>query len=132
VIEEKYEWEELFTSHLKTPRYFEIPEKFEKGISVWNPICGDKISLFLRFTDNPQASKIISFSGSGCGISIASTSLMLETYNLIDFSGSSSIKGDFFQLIKSLTSYVDKYPLRSKCFFLPLKGLRILDPHLSQ
>ena len=67
-------YQQVILDHNKAPRNFrkiENPSKFAEG---YNPLCGDKIKIYLSF-DNEQISDI-SFQGSGCAISKASASLM--------------------------------------------------------
>jgi len=67
-------YQQIILDHNKAPRNFrkiENPSKFAEG---YNPLCGDKINIYVNF-DNEQISDI-SFQGSGCAISKASASLM--------------------------------------------------------
>lgn len=64
----------VILDHNKSPRNFrkiDNPTRFAEG---YNPLCGDKIDIYLNF-DNENISDI-SFQGSGCAISKASASLM--------------------------------------------------------
>jgi nitrogen fixation protein NifU and related proteins len=67
-------YKQVILDHNKAPRNFrkiENPSKFAEG---YNPLCGDKINIYVNF-DNENISDI-SFQGSGCAISKASASLM--------------------------------------------------------
>jgi len=67
-------YQQVILDHNKAPRNFrkiENPSKFAEG---YNPLCGDKINIYLTF-DHEQISDI-SFQGSGCAISKASASVM--------------------------------------------------------
>ncbi len=67
-------YQQVILDHNKAPRNFrkiENPSGFAEG---YNPLCGDKIDIYLNF-DNDNISDI-SFQGSGCAISKASASLM--------------------------------------------------------
>lgn len=67
-------YQQVILDHNKAPRNFrkiENPSKFAEG---YNPLCGDKINIYVNF-DNENISDI-SFQGSGCAISKASASLM--------------------------------------------------------
>lgn len=67
-------YQQVILDHNKAPRNFrkiENPSRFAEG---YNPLCGDKINVYLNF-DNDHISDI-SFQGSGCAISKASASLM--------------------------------------------------------
>ena len=51
-----------------------ILTKMPKG---HNPLCGDKVHVFLKIDENKNISDI-SFEGSGCAISMASASIMTD------------------------------------------------------
>ena len=60
-------------SSTKHRRHLELPDVTEKG---HNPSCGDEISLEIKFDDN--IIQDLAFTGSGCAISQASTSMMID------------------------------------------------------
>lgn len=67
-------YQQVILDHNKSPRNFrkiENPSLFAEG---YNPLCGDKINIYLNL-DNDNISDI-SFQGSGCAISKASASIM--------------------------------------------------------
>ncbi|NWF88065.1 MAG: SUF system NifU family Fe-S cluster assembly protein [Ignavibacteriaceae bacterium] len=67
-------YQQVILDHNKAPRNFrkiENPTRFAEG---YNPLCGDKIDIYLNL-DNDNINDI-SFQGSGCAISKASASLM--------------------------------------------------------
>ena len=66
----------VILDHSRSPRHFgriSNPTHTAEGI---NPVCGDKLQLFLSV----HADKIddVSFEGSGCAISMASASMMTD------------------------------------------------------
>ena len=69
-------YQELLLDHNKHPRNFHEMEEPTRIAHGWNPLCGDKITLFLHI----QGGVIddISFQGQGCAISTASASLLTE------------------------------------------------------
>ncbi len=60
----------------KNPYHFEEREDFSIKILAYNPICGDKFSIY--FNDKDKFEEQF-FSGIGCAISKSSTSLMVKT-----------------------------------------------------
>jgi nitrogen fixation NifU-like protein len=67
-------YQQVILDHNKNPRNFgkiDDPTHFAKG---HNPLCGDKLDLYLVIEDN--IIKDVKFSGSGCAISKASASIM--------------------------------------------------------
>ena len=70
-------YQELIVDHSKRPRNFGKPENFNYCAKGFNPLCGDKLNLFLQVEDG--VIRDAKFEGSGCAISTASASLMTET-----------------------------------------------------
>lgn len=60
-------------SSKRNKRELENPDKTERG---HNPSCGDEISLSVKF--NGDVIEDMAFTGSGCAISQASTSIMID------------------------------------------------------
>jgi nitrogen fixation protein NifU and related proteins len=67
-------YQEVILDHNKSPRNFKRLETANRTAEGYNPLCGDKIDIFLDIEDDVV--KDISFLGSGCAISKASASLM--------------------------------------------------------
>ncbi len=70
-------YRELILDHSRRPRHFgrlDDPTHTANGI---NPLCGDKLNLYLHIGDDGMIEST-SFEGSGCAISIASASLMTD------------------------------------------------------
>ena len=69
-------YQEVIVDHNRSPRNFGELDPPRKALEGFNPLCGDRLTLYLN-TDGNQISDI-KFNGSGCAISIASASLMTE------------------------------------------------------
>ena len=67
-------YQQVILDHNKSPRNFRVIEQPSNSSEGYNPLCGDKINLYLTIED--EIVKDISFQGSGCAISKASASLM--------------------------------------------------------
>ena len=67
-------YQEVILDHNKSPRNFRNIENANHFAKGHNPLCGDKIDIYLLIEDGVV--KDISFQGSGCAISKASASLM--------------------------------------------------------
>lgn len=63
--------------HSRHPRNFSRLEPADRIAVGHNPLCGDKITVYLRL-ENDQIEKL-TFEGSGCAISMASASIMTES-----------------------------------------------------
>ncbi|MBT8068475.1 MAG: SUF system NifU family Fe-S cluster assembly protein [Gammaproteobacteria bacterium] len=71
-------YRELILDHARTPRHFGRLDDATHSAQGINPLCGDKLSLYLRVDDDGTIAAS-TFEGSGCAISIASASLLTET-----------------------------------------------------
>ena len=69
-------YQEVILDHNKRPRNFRIIEQPTHRAEGVNPLCGDRINVYLKIED--QIIKDITFQGAGCAISSASASLMTE------------------------------------------------------
>ena len=70
-------YQELIIDHSKRPRNFKVLEAANRKLEGYNPLCGDKITVFLELEHDRV--KNVSFQGSGCAISTASASVMTES-----------------------------------------------------
>ena len=124
--------------HNKKPRNFRKPEGANREANGWNPLCGDKVTVYLTVDDDGVV-KEVGFQGSGCAISTASASIMtqvvkgktlnevLEVFDRFHelVAGSPAAEPDQGALGK-LTVFggVREYPIRVKCATLPWHTLR--------
>ena len=69
-------YQSVILDHNKRPRNFREPEAANRSADGFNPLCGDKITVYLELEDGVV--KDVGFSGSGCAISTASASLMTQ------------------------------------------------------
>ncbi len=67
-------YQQVILDHNKSPRNFRKIENANHFAEGYNPLCGDKIDIYLLVDDGIV--KDISFQGNGCAISKASASLM--------------------------------------------------------
>ena len=71
-------YRELILDHSRNPRHFGRLSDATHTAAGINPLCGDKLKLYLR-VDAKGRIESSSFEGSGCAISVASASLMTDT-----------------------------------------------------
>ena len=76
-------YRELILDHARSPRHFGKLEGATHEAEGINPLCGDKLHLYLKVDDNDRIDRV-SFEGSGCAISVASASLLTETVADLD------------------------------------------------
>src|SRR5579871_2971539 len=120
-------YQEIILDHSKRPRNNRALEGPSRTAEGYNPLCGDKIKLFLDYENGVV--KDISFQGSGCAISTASASLMTEMlkgktkeqaeemlwkfHDLLTKEQASKPPSDLGKL--AVFSGVREYPARVKC-----------------
>lgn len=71
-------YRELILDHAKSPRHFGRLEDATHSAEGVNPLCGDKLKMYFRLDDDGRIADA-RFEGSGCAISVASASLLMET-----------------------------------------------------
>ncbi len=131
-------YRELILDHAKKPRHFGKLDGATHTAQGINPLCGDKLHLYLQLDD---AGKICDakFEGSGCAISIASASLLTDSVIGLDKSdalhrfeevtsrltGSPDPENEEVDLgkLRALEGVRD-YPARVKCATLAWHALR--------
>jgi nitrogen fixation protein NifU and related proteins len=69
-------YQEVIFDHYKRPRNFHRLSGADCFAEGHNPLCGDRITVYLKTNDG--VIEDVSFEGSGCAISTASASLMTE------------------------------------------------------
>ena len=125
-------YQEIILDHGKNPRNLRKTENFNKDAKGYNPLCGDKVHIFLKIDENKNISDI-SFEGSGCAISMASASIMTDLMKEKKEKEVKELVDDFLQMIKESPemktkiisenektklmslSGVKQYPMRVKC-----------------
>lgn len=70
-------YQEVILDHGKHPRNFRRPEDANHQAKGHNPLCGDRVTVFLQ-VDGAGVIRDVAFQGRGCAISTASASLMTE------------------------------------------------------
>lgn len=126
-------YRELILDHARSPRNFgrlNNPTHAAEGI---NPLCGDKLKLYLKIDADERVHEIC-FEGSGCAISVASASLLTETVASLTVAeaeaviesvtarlthGSAVIENEKLYALDG----VRKYPMRVKCATLAWHAL---------
>jgi nitrogen fixation protein NifU and related proteins len=71
-------YREVILDHYKNPRGHGVLEHAHAHAEGQNPLCGDEVSIFVRFGDDGETIDEIGFEGRGCAISQAATSMLTE------------------------------------------------------
>ena len=69
-------YQEVILDHSKKPRNFRVLEHADRKAEGFNPLCGDRLTLYLEL--DGERVKNIGFQGAGCAIFKASASMMTE------------------------------------------------------
>ncbi len=125
-------YQEIILDHGKNPRNLRKTENYKKDAKEHNPLCGDKVHIFLKLNENKKIEDI-SFEGSGCAISMASASIMTDLVKEKEEKEAKNLIKDFLEMIKEKPelatknlsedektklmslSGVKQYPMRVKC-----------------
>ena len=125
-------YQEIILDHGKNPRNLGRTENFNKDAKGFNPLCGDKVHVYLKLNENKKVEDI-SFEGQGCAISMASASIMTDLIKGKEEKEAKEIISDFLDMIKEkenlntkllnkdektklmCLSGVKQYPMRVKC-----------------
>jgi nitrogen fixation protein NifU and related proteins len=71
-------YQEIIIDHSKHPRNFCVCKDANHIEEGYNPLCGDKIKLYVKVNEDTNTIEDVCFEGVGCAISTASASLMTE------------------------------------------------------
>ena len=71
-------YREVILDHYKNPRGHGVIEGADAQADGVNPLCGDEVSIYVQFADDGETIDEVKFSGRGCAISQASTSMLME------------------------------------------------------
>ena len=92
-------YQEIILDHGKNPRNLKKTENFNKDAKGHNPLCGDKVHIYLKLNENKKVEDI-SFEGQGCAISMASASIMTDLVKGKEEFEVKEIVSDFLDMIK--------------------------------
>jgi nitrogen fixation NifU-like protein len=120
-------YQEVILDHNRRPRNFGRPEHANCEAHGDNPLCGDKVQIFLSIEDGRIAE--VGFQGRGCAISMASASLMTEIVKGKTVAEARKLFNRFHELVTGkeggdesvdlekleVLSGVREFPMRVKC-----------------
>jgi nitrogen fixation protein NifU and related proteins len=119
-------YQEVILDHNRRPRNFGTLPDANRSAEGNNPLCGDRVTVYLRVEDDRVQG--ISFQGSGCAISTASASLMTEALRGKTVAEAHALFHGFHQLVTrgrngdpedlgklAVFEGVREFPIRVKC-----------------
>ena len=71
-------YREVILDHYKNPRGHGVIEDADARADGLNPLCGDEISIYVAFGEDGETIDDVKFSGRGCAISQAATSMLVD------------------------------------------------------
>ena len=71
-------YREVILDHYKNPRGHGVIEHADARADGVNPLCGDEISIYVAFAEDGETIDDVKFSGRGCAISQAATSMLVD------------------------------------------------------
>lgn len=126
-------YQEVIIDHGRNPRNFGSMPAAQFKKEGYNPLCGDKIIIYVKVKDGLIDK--IQFEGSGCAISMASASLLSEILKGKSLAEYETIFADFHRLVTegrssgdlgklAVMGGVSEFPARVKCATLSWHTLK--------
>jgi nitrogen fixation protein NifU and related proteins len=114
-------YREVILDHYKNPRGHGTLTDADAEAEGQNPLCGDEVSIYVAFGEDGDTIDEVKFSGRGCAISQAATSMLTEM-----------VKGKSATTVASLDKQdlldeigIPLTPVRLKCALLGLTTLKV-------
>jgi nitrogen fixation NifU-like protein len=122
-------YQQVILDHQKKPRNFRRLDETCRHVEGYNPLCGDKVTIYLKVEGD--VIKDVTFQGNGCAISTASASMMTESLKGKTLTEAEKTFSAFHDLLTgksddttplgklAVFSGVREFPVRVKCATLP-------------
>jgi nitrogen fixation NifU-like protein len=114
-------YREVILDHYKNPRGHGVIESADAEADGQNPLCGDEVSIYVRFAPDKDTIDEVKFSGHGCAISQAATSMLTEMVAGKRASDVATMDKD--ELLEEIG--IPLTPIRLKCAMLGLTTLKV-------
>jgi nitrogen fixation protein NifU and related proteins len=114
-------YREVILDHYKNPRGHGVIEDADAEAEGQNPLCGDEVSIYVAFGDDGETIDDVKFSGRGCAISQAATSMLMEMAKGRTAEQVATLDKD--ELLEEIG--VPLTPVRLKCAMLGLTTLKV-------
>ena len=119
-------YQEVILDHNRRPRNFHVLADASHSAEGYNPLCGDRLTLFLKVADGRIED--VSFQGAGCAISKASASMMTDVLKGRTIAEANALFERFHRMVTtppdqgvedmgklSSLAGVREFPVRVKC-----------------
>src|SRR5581483_7231830 len=114
-------YREVILDHYKNPRGHGVMENADAEAEGQNPLCGDEVSIYVAFGEDGDTIDDVMFSGRGCAISQAATSMLTEMVKGRRASEVAAMPKE--ELLEEIG--IPLTPVRLKCAILGLTTLRL-------
>jgi nitrogen fixation NifU-like protein len=128
-------YQEVILDHNRRPRNFRVLDDPTNQAEGYNPLCGDRLSLYLKVHGDVIAD--VGFQGSGCAISKASASMMTDALKGRSIADARTLFDRFHRMVTTppdvevedlgkLSAFagVREFPVRVKCASLAWHTLK--------
>jgi len=114
-------YREVILDHYKNPRGHGVLENADAVAEGQNPLCGDEVTISVKFAADGETIEDVGFEGRGCAISQAATSMLTEMVKGRKASDVAALPKD--ELLEEIG--IPLTPIRLKCAILGLGVLKV-------
>ena len=114
-------YREVSLDHYKNPRGHGVLEGADAWAEGQNPLCGDEVSIYVSFAEDGDTIEDVKFSGRGCAISQAATSMLTEMVQGRSATEIAALPKE--ELLEEIG--IPLTPVRLKCAILGLGVLKV-------
>ena len=114
-------YREVILDHYKNPRGHGVLEDADARAEGQNPLCGDEVTISVKFGEDGDTIDEIRFEGRGCAISQAATSMLMEMVTGRKASEVATLPKE--ELLEEVG--IPLTPVRLKCAILGLGVLKV-------
>ncbi|MDB5740706.1 MAG: iscU [Alphaproteobacteria bacterium] len=122
-------YQEVILDHSRHPRHYGVLEGANHKAEGYNPLCGDKVTVYLQLDAGGRVADI-KFEGKGCAISQASASMMVDMLKGRSQAEAEKLMTGFLHLVKGedasdlpeddrerldVMGGISEFPMRVKC-----------------
>jgi nitrogen fixation NifU-like protein len=114
-------YREVILDHYKNPHGHGVIEGADAEADGQNPLCGDEVSIYVAFAEDGETIDEVKFSGRGCAISQAATSMLMDMATGRTATEVATMNKD--ELLEEIG--IPLTPVRLKCAMLGLTTLKV-------
>ncbi len=105
-------YQELILDHNRSPRNFRRIKNADGEANGYNPLCGDRVTVYVTINDDVVSD--VAFEGSGCAISTAAASLMTQSIKGKSIGEAKALFDNFRRLVTDESVASDNSPALGK------------------